>query len=46
MVSSGLHQLEQIPGVGKNIARDMLNIGIDDLNMQPIESGPADKLNC
>ena len=35
MESSGLHQLQQIPGVGKNIARDMHNIGIhsiDDLN--------------
>jgi len=35
MESSGLHQLEQIPGVGKTIARDMHNIGInsiDDLN--------------
>ena len=28
MESSGLQQLEQIPGVGKNIARDMHNIGI------------------
>jgi len=39
MVSSALHQLEQIPAVGKNIARDMHNIGIhsiDDLNgLQP-----------
>ena len=35
MESSGLHQLQQIPGVGKSIARDMHNIGInsiDDLN--------------
>jgi len=35
MESSSLHQLQQIPGVGKTIARDMLNIGIhsiDDLN--------------
>jgi hypothetical protein len=42
MESSALHQLEQIPGVGKNIARDMLNIGInsiDDLNVEPIASG-------
>jgi len=27
MVSSALHQLEQIPGVGKTIAQDMKNIG-------------------
>jgi len=35
MESSALQQLEQIPGVGKTIARDMHNIGIhsiDDLN--------------
>ena len=35
MESSALHQLQQIPGVGKNIARDMHNIGInsiEDLN--------------
>ena len=34
MESSSLQQLQQIPGVGKTIARDMLNIGIysiDDL---------------
>jgi len=31
MESSGLHQLQQIPGVGKTIARDMHNIAIDDL---------------
>jgi len=36
MESSGLHQLLQIPGLGKNIARDMLNIGIEDLNGEPI----------
>ena len=46
MESSGLHQLQQIPGVGKSIARDMHNIGIVDLNVQPIESGPAGILNC
>ena len=28
MESSSLQQLQQIPGVGKNIARDMQNIGI------------------
>ena len=28
MVSSGLQQLEQIPGAGYTIARDMPNIGI------------------
>jgi len=32
MESSSLHQLQQIPGVGKTIARNMQNIGIDDLN--------------
>jgi len=32
MESSSLHQLQQIPGVGKTIARDMQNIGIDHLN--------------
>ena len=32
MESSGLHQLEQIPGVGKTIARDMLNIGINSID--------------
>ncbi len=35
MESSSLQQLQQIPGVGKTIARDMHNIGIhsiDDLN--------------
>ena len=35
MESSGLNQLQQIPGVGKTIARDIHNIGIhsiDDLN--------------
>ena len=32
MESSALHQLEQIPGVGKNIARDMLNIGINSID--------------
>jgi len=32
MESSGLHQLEQIPGVGKTIARDMLNIGIHSID--------------
>jgi len=40
MVSSALHQLEQIPGLGKNIARDMLNIGfnsIDDLKGRKTE---------
>jgi len=39
MESSALHQLEQIPGVGKTIARNMLNIdinSIDDLNVHPI----------
>jgi len=37
MESSSLQELEQIPGVGKNIARDMHNIGIhsiDDLKGQ------------
>ena len=28
MESASLQQLQQIPGVGKTIARDMLNIGI------------------
>jgi len=49
MESSGLHQLQQIPGLGKTIARDMHNIGInsiDELNVQPIASGPAGKLYC
>jgi len=32
MVSSALHQLEQIPAVGKTIARDMLNIGINSID--------------
>jgi len=32
MESSGLHQLEQVPGVGKTIARDMLNIGINSID--------------
>ena len=32
MESSALHQLEQIPGLAKTIAPDMLNIAIDDLN--------------
>jgi len=32
MESSSLHQLEQIPGVGKNIARDMQNIGIHSID--------------
>ncbi len=44
MESSALHQLQQIPGVGKTIARDMHNIGIDRLNVQPIASGLAGKL--
>ena len=37
MVSSALHQLEQIPVLGKNIARDTLNIGIDDLKRKQAE---------
>ena len=32
MESSGLHQLQQIPGLGKSIARDMLNIGIHSID--------------
>ena len=32
MESSSLHQLQQIPGVGKTIARDMLNIGINSID--------------
>ena len=40
MESSSLQELEQIPGVGKNIARDMQNIGIhsiDDLKGRQAE---------
>ena len=32
MESSSLHELEQIPGVGKTIARDMHNIGIHSID--------------
>ena len=32
MESSSLQQLEQIPGVGKTIARDMHNIGIHSID--------------
>ena len=32
MESSSLQQLQQIPGVGKTIARDMLNIGIHSID--------------
>ena len=32
MESSSLHQLEQIPGVGKTIALDMHNIGIHSID--------------
>ena len=32
MESSSLQQLEQIPGVGKTIARDMQNIGIHSID--------------
>ena len=32
MESSSLHQLQQIPGVGKTIARDMHNIGINSID--------------
>ena len=32
MESSRLQELEQIPGVGKNIARDMQNIGIHSID--------------
>jgi len=32
MESSSLQELEQIPGVGKTIARDMLNIGIHSID--------------
>jgi len=39
MESSGLHQLQQIPGLSKTIARDMKNIGIDDLKEEPIVTG-------
>ncbi|MHC4498858.1 MAG: helix-hairpin-helix domain-containing protein [Planctomycetota bacterium] len=38
MESSSLQELEQIPGVGKTIAQDMQNIGInsiDDLRAYP-----------
>jgi len=40
MESSSLQELEQIPGVGKTIARDMQNIGInsiDDLKVTQAE---------
>ena len=40
MESSSLQELEQIPGVGKTIARDMQNIGIhsiDDLKGRQAE---------
>ena len=32
MESSSLQELEQIPGVGKTIARDMQNIGIHSID--------------
>jgi len=32
MESSSLQELEQIPGVGKTIARDMQNIGINSID--------------
>ena len=32
MESSSLQELEQIPGVGKTIARDMHNIGIHSID--------------
>ena len=32
MESSNLQELEQIPGVGKTIARHMLNIGIHSID--------------
>ena len=32
MESSGLQELEQIPGVGKIIAQDMQNIGIHSID--------------
>ena len=32
MESPSLQELEQIPGVGKTIARDMQNIGIHSIN--------------
>jgi hypothetical protein len=46
MESSSLQELEQIPGVGKTIARDMQNIGIhsiDDLKGTQAEQ-PYDRL--
>jgi len=40
MESSGLQELEQIPGVGKTIARDMQNIGIHSIDA--LKGRPAD----
>jgi len=43
MESASLHKLEQIPGVGKTIARDMHNIGIHSIDA--LKGRQADPFN-